>query len=84
MWGQLALAVLLLLSQTGLAREKRAEYAREARAVLSFLDKEFWDDQYDGFYSNPYGRPIKLSYEQALIAFAQFALHNATGDRKTL
>lgn len=84
MWGQLALAVLLLLSQSGLAREKRAEYAREARAVLSFLDKEFWDDRHDGFYSNPYGRPVKLSYEQALIAFAQFALHNATGERKSL
>ncbi len=84
MRGQLILAVLILLSQSGLVREKRAEYAREARAVLSFLDKEFWDNQYDGFYSNPYGRPIKLSYEQSLVAFAQFALHNATGERKSL
>ncbi len=84
MWGQLVLAVLLLLSQSGLAREKKAEYARDARAVLSFIDREFWDGQYEGFYSNPYGRPVKLSHEQGLIASAHFVLHNATGERKSL
>ncbi len=85
MRGLALLAVLfLLLAQTNLAREKKPQYAHDARAVLSFLEREFWDPKEGGFFSNPYGSPVKLSYEQALVAFAEYTLYNATGDRKYL
>lgn len=81
---QLFLIFILLFSQAGLERERKAEYAHQAKAVLSFLDKEFRDPEGEGFLSNPYGNPIKLCHEQALIAIAHFNLYNTTRDKKHL
>ncbi len=81
---QVLIIFLFLMSQLSLAREKKAEYAHDGRAVLSFIDKEFWDKDEGGFFSNPYGKPVKLSQEQAMVAHAHFALYNATREKKHL
>jgi uncharacterized protein YyaL (SSP411 family) len=81
---ELVLICLLLLSQTNLAREKKAEYAHSGRAVLSFLDREFWDSDEGGFYANPYGNLIKLVDQQALVAQAHYDLYNSTKDKRHL
>lgn len=81
---QLLLIVLVLLSQSNLVRERKAEYAHETRAVLSFLDREFWDQEEGGFFSNPYGKPLKLCHEQALVALAHLEMYNATAESRYL
>jgi uncharacterized protein YyaL (SSP411 family) len=78
------LIILLLLSQTTLVREKKAEYVHAGRAVLSFIDKEFRDPEGDGFLTNPYGKPSKLVAEQAMVAEAHLELYNITRERKHL
>ena len=81
---ELVLICLLLLSQTNLAREKKAEYAHSGRSVLAFLDREFWDRDEGGFYANPYGNMIKLVDQQALVAQAHYDLYNSTRDKRHL
>jgi len=80
----LVLITILLFSQIGMVRERKAEYAHEAHAVLSFLDREFWDREAGGYFSNPYGKPIKPAHEQALVALAHLLLYNATGEKRHL
>ncbi len=79
MWGSRFLIVLLiLLAQSNLVRERKAEYAHQSRAVLDFVEDEFWDPNGKGYLSNPYGKPMKLGHEQALVATAHFKLYNST------
>ena len=81
---QLLIICLLLMSQSNLERERKAEYAHDGRAVLAFLDGEFWDPDAGGFYSNPYGKLVKLGHEQALVAIAHFSLYNVTREKRHL
>jgi len=75
---------LLLMSQSNLERERRSEYAHDGRSVLSFLDREFWDPEGGGFYSNPYGKLVKLCHEQSMVAIAHFSMYNVTGEKRCL
>jgi uncharacterized protein YyaL (SSP411 family) len=72
------------MSQSNLERERKAEYAHDGRSVLSFLDREFWDPEEGGYFSNPYGKLVKLCHEQAMVAIAHFSLYNITRERKYL
>ena len=81
---QVAILVFMILSQAGLAGERQSEYIHSSKQVLGFLDSEFRDRDNGGYYSNPYGKPVKLSSDQTLLVIASLEVYNLTGDKKSL
>ena len=79
-----AILVMMVLSQAGLVGERQSEYMHASRQVLGFLDSQFRDHDDGGYFSNPFGKPVKLTSDQVLLVLANLEVYNLTHDKKSL